>query len=126
MNLNIEVLSKNHNRSAFDCGDNELNYFLQKIARQHITKGISKTFVLVDIDNNPTEIIAFMTLVVCEISSHEISHSWKNKYPERIPAAKLARLAVSAAKSVSLIREREADTFSTIFERFDIVAVNRF
>ena len=95
MKLKIEVLSKNHNRTAFDCNDDELNYFLQKIARQHITKGLSKTFVLVDI-NTPTEIIAYMTLVVCEIFADKIPHSWKNKYPERIPAAKLARLAVSA------------------------------
>ena len=95
MKLKIEVLSKTHNRTAFDCCDKELNYFLQKIARQHIKKGISKTFVLVDIDN-PTEIIAYMTLVVCEIYACEIPHNWKNKYPEKIPAAKLARLAVSA------------------------------
>ena len=95
MKLKIEVLSKTHNRTAFDCSDNELNNYLKKIARQHITKGISKTFVLVDIDN-PTKIIAYMTLIVCEIYADEIPHNWKNKYPEKIPAAKLARLAVSA------------------------------
>jgi ribosomal protein S18 acetylase RimI-like enzyme len=94
LKLKIEVLSKTHNRIAFDCSDNELNYYLQKIARQHITKGISKTFVLIDIDN-PTEIIAYMTLAVCEIQADEIPHNWKNKYPDKIPAAKLARLAVS-------------------------------
>ena len=66
MRLKIEVLSKTHNRTTFDCNDTELNYYLQRIARQHLTKGISKTFVLVDIDN-PKEIIAYMTLVVCEI-----------------------------------------------------------
>jgi ribosomal protein S18 acetylase RimI-like enzyme len=67
---------------------------LHKIARQHITKNIAKTFVLVDIDN-PTVIIAYMTLVVCEIFADEIPHSWKKKYLKKIPAAKLARLAVS-------------------------------
>lgn len=94
MELKIEVLSKMHNRSTFDCGDAELNYYLQKIARQHIAKGISKTFVLINVDN-PTEIIAYMTLVVCEIHTDKIPHNWKNKYPNKIPAAKLARLAVS-------------------------------
>ena len=95
MKLEIEVLSKKHDRNAFNCGDSELNYFLQRIARQHISKGISKTFVLVDQDL-PAEIIAYMTLVVCEIFASEVPHSWKKKYPQKIPAAKLARLAVSS------------------------------
>ncbi len=94
MTLNIEVLSKYHNRNTFDCGDIELNNYLQKIARQHITKGISKTFVLVDM-NNPKEIIAYMSMIVCEVLTDSIPHPWKKKYPKRIPAAKLARLAVS-------------------------------
>jgi len=97
LKLKIEVLSKIHKRPNFDCGNDELNYFLKQIARQHITKGISKTFVLVDNDK-PTEIIAYMTLVVCEISTDEIPHDWKKKYPKKIPAAKLARLAVSLAQ----------------------------
>lgn len=96
MKLTIEVLSKAHDRSAFNCGDRELNGFLQRTARQHITKGISKTFVLIDAEN-PSEIIAYMTLVVCEVLANDIPHSWTKKYPTKIPAAKLARLAVSVA-----------------------------
>ena len=46
--LTIEPLSKAHNRKAFDCGNKALNHFLQKIARQHMEKGLSKTFVLID------------------------------------------------------------------------------
>lgn len=94
MDLKIQVLSKTHDRSIFDCGNDELNYFLKRIARQHITKGISKTFVLVDSERQ-TKIIAYMTLVVCEILANRIPHEWKKKYPQTIPAAKLARLAVS-------------------------------
>lgn len=37
--LTIETLSKTHHRSAFECGDELLNHFLQKIARQHNDKG---------------------------------------------------------------------------------------
>lgn len=94
MKLKIEVLSKSHNRVAFDCGDTELNNYLQKMARQHIAKGISKTFVLINVDE-PTIIIAYMSIVVCEVFADKIPHAWKNKYPQKIPAAKLARLAVS-------------------------------
>ena len=94
MKLKIEVLSKTHDRTDFDCGNRELNHYLQKIARQHITKGISKTFVLIN-TANPTKIIAYMSLVVCEIYATNIPHRWKDKFPNKIPAAKLARLAVS-------------------------------
>jgi len=93
LTLKIEVLSKIHNRTEFDCGNTELNYYLHKIARQHITKGISKTFVLIN-TANPTKIIAYMSLVVCEIYATNIPHHWKDKFPKKIPAAKLARLAV--------------------------------
>ncbi|MCX7085857.1 MAG: GNAT family N-acetyltransferase [Methylococcales bacterium] len=92
--LTIETLSKTHNRIAFDCGNHALNHFLQKIARQHSEKGLSKTFVLIDAEQ-PTEIIAYMSLVVCEVLAEDIPHQWKNKYPKRIPAAKLAKLAVA-------------------------------
>jgi predicted N-acetyltransferase YhbS len=92
--LNIEPLTKAHNRTGFDCGDQGLNQFLQKTARQHMNKGLSKTFVLVE-ENNSAEIIAYMTLVVCEVLADDIPHQWKKKYPRRIPAAKLAKLAVS-------------------------------
>ncbi len=92
--LTIETLSKAHNRNAFDCGNQALNHFLQKIARQHSEKGLSKTFVLIDAEQ-PTDIIAYMSLVVCEVLAEDIPHQWKNKYPKRIPAAKLAKLAVA-------------------------------
>lgn len=92
--LNIEQLTKAHNRTGFDCGDQALNHFLQKIAHQHMGKGLSKTFVLIDAEQ-PTVIIAYMSLVVCEVLADDIPHQWKKKYPNRIPAAKLAKLAVS-------------------------------
>lgn len=90
----IELLTKSHNRDQFDCGDDALNHFLQKIARQHINKGLSKTFVLID-KPDPTQIIAYMTLAVYEVIANNIPHQWQKKYPRIIPAAKLARLAVS-------------------------------
>ena len=94
MTLQIEVLSKSHGRAAFDCGDVALNIFLQRVARQHITKGISKTFVLVE-STNSAEIIGYMTIVVCEVYTDHIPHNWTKKYPRKIPAAKLARLAIA-------------------------------
>lgn len=95
MPLTIEVLSKKHSRTSFSCGDEALDNYLLKVARQHIDKGISRTFVLVD-SAMPTEILGYMTITVCEVASTEIPQNLAKKYPSIIPAAKLARLAISA------------------------------
>jgi len=91
--LKIETLSRNHDRSRFDCGSEELNHYLRKIARQHLNKGMSRTFVLID-DNMPTEILGFFTLASCEIFVEKLPRKYAKKYPSKAPAAKLARLAV--------------------------------
>ena len=92
--LKIETVSRDHNRSGFDCGNDALNQYLKKIARQHLNKGISRTFVLVD-DNMPTEVLGFFTLVSCEIFVDKLPRKYAKKYPSKAPAAKLARLAVA-------------------------------
>ena len=94
MTLQIELLSKKHSRVEFQCGDEALDIYLQRIARQHIDKGISRTFVLID-SETPSIILAYMTLTVSEVVSNELPEQIAKKYPNKIPAAKLARLAVS-------------------------------
>ena len=92
--IKIKLLNKFHNRKRFDCGNTQLNTFLQKIARQHITKGMSRTFVLVN-DENPKEILGFYTLSICEVETEYLPQIIAKKYPDQVPALKLARLAVS-------------------------------
>ena len=43
--MQILPLTGNHDRQGFDCGRQELNDWLRKVARQHQDKGLSKTFV---------------------------------------------------------------------------------
>lgn len=93
--LNIELLSKSHDRASFDCGVDELNQYLKNIARQHISKGISRTFVLFD-DKEPAVILGFFTLAACEIRAEKLPQKYAKKYPA--PAAKLAWLAISLKK----------------------------
>ncbi|NEP14611.1 MAG: GNAT family N-acetyltransferase [Symploca sp. SIO2C1] len=90
----IELLSKIHARKGFDCGKTALNQFLQRTARQHIQKGLSRTFVLVD-DEQPSVIIGFFTLSLCEVRVECLPPRWAKKYPSIVPGVKLARLAVS-------------------------------
>lgn len=90
----IELLGKHHDREAFDCGENALNLFLQRTARQHIQKGLSRTFVLVDREQ-PSVIIGFFTLILCEVQVDCLPPRWAKKYPAIVPGVKLARLGVS-------------------------------
>lgn len=90
----IEVLNPTHDRNSFDCGSAALNKFLQQTARQHIEKGISRTFVLIDTEQ-PQTIIGFFSLCLCEIPAVKLPPKWAKKYPNKIPGIKLARLAVS-------------------------------
>ncbi len=92
--IKIKLLDKSHNRKRFDCGNTQLNIFLQRTTRQHITKGMSRTFVLIN-DENPKEILGFYTLSICEVETDYLPLIIAKKYPDQVPALKLARLAVS-------------------------------
>lgn len=78
-------ISKSQNRRDFDCGEDELNEFIQKSARQNHDDNISKTYVIVDDNNN---VIAFYTLVYENIELEELNlipsdlrACRKNKFP---------------------------------------------
>ena len=68
--------------------------YLKIIARQHLNKGISRTFVIIDVQS-PDVILGFYTLAACEIQTDKLPRKYAKKFPSKIPAAKLARLAVS-------------------------------
>ncbi|MGB3637910.1 MAG: GNAT family N-acetyltransferase [Rivularia sp. (in: cyanobacteria)] len=90
----VELLNKRHNRNSFDCGNEALNKFLKQIARQHIQKGISRTFVLIDTEQ-PEIIMSFFTLTLCEVRVEKLPSNFAKKYPSKVPGVKLARLAVN-------------------------------
>ncbi|MCY7337088.1 MAG: GNAT family N-acetyltransferase [Chamaesiphon sp.] len=90
----IELLNKSHDREQFDCGVEVLNQFLRSTARQHIQKGISRTFVLIEQDLSQS-IIGFFTLTICEVRREKLPGSIAKKYPSQVPGVKLARLAVA-------------------------------
>lgn len=78
----------------FDCGNEALNKFFLQTARQHIQKGISRTFVLVD-TSEPDTVFRVFTLSLCEVSSDKLLPNLAQKYPSTVPGVKLARLAVA-------------------------------
>ncbi len=94
--LRVELLDATHDRSGFDCGVEPLNRYLQQIARQHMVKGISKTFVLVDEHAAaPKPVLGFFTISLCQVLGQQVPAKWARKLPEQIPAMRLGRLAVA-------------------------------
>ena len=89
----IELLSQSHDRDALNCGNEALNQFLRQIARQHIQKGISRTFVLINTEQ-PKTILGFFTLSLCEVRAEKLPSKLAKEYPASVPGVKLARLAV--------------------------------
>ena len=94
--LKVELLDATHDRRGFDCGAEPLNRYLHQIARQHIAKGISKTFVLVDEHAaTPKPVLGFFTISLCQVLGQQVPPKWAKKLPAQIPAMRLGRLAVA-------------------------------
>ncbi len=95
--INFIELNRKHNRDNFDCGIEELNYFLRNLARQTLKKGLSRTFVAVD-KKIPEEVLGFYTLSLFELASEKLPKKYAKKYKGKLPAVKLARLATARGK----------------------------
>jgi hypothetical protein len=62
-----EPIKKRHDRAGFDCGDTDLNDFLQRHARKSHEKGGAKTFLAID-DADATKILGFYSLSPASIA----------------------------------------------------------
>ncbi|MEN9866418.1 MAG: hypothetical protein RL748_2008 [Pseudomonadota bacterium] len=93
MATRVVPLEMGHEVKAFDCGNNDLNIFLQTTAGQHQRKFISKTYVLVD-DEVPTQVMGFYTLAVRRMVAKDLPPIIAKKLPREVPGFSLARLAV--------------------------------
>lgn len=93
--LVIEPLSNIHNRIDFQCGNELLNNYIKKQARQDVKRRISRVFVAVEPEKT-SNIIAYYTLSTLSIELNHLPESLTRKLPRHpIPAALLGRLAVS-------------------------------
>lgn len=92
--LQISELSGRHDRESFDCGKPELNNYLRQVAGQHVRKSLARVYIAVE-ESNPARIVAFYALNGCEIQNVELPEPLRKKFPQRIPAVRLGRLAVA-------------------------------
>ncbi len=87
-------LAKHHNRAAFDCGDSQLNTYLQRYARQNHESGGAKCFVAVSAAA-PTGILGFYTLSPASLDySRTPAIAKRGLARYEVPVFRLGRLAV--------------------------------
>lgn len=121
----IEPLTAHHNREAFDCGEESLNDFLKRFARQNNEKGLGRSFVAVR-SGEPT-IYGYYTIASGAVSFEMLPEKLP-RYP--IPVVHLGRLAVDeAVQGQRLGKALLADALSravSIADQLGIYAVEVF
>jgi GNAT superfamily N-acetyltransferase len=87
-------IAKRHDRAAFDCGDLDLNLYLQRYARQNHQSGGAKCFVGAP-SGAPTRILGFYTLSPASLEYSRtpvLAKKCLARYD--VPVFRLGRLAV--------------------------------
>jgi predicted GNAT family N-acyltransferase len=90
----IELLGSQHVRAAFSCGVQALYRYLQKQARQDVSKGVTAAFVITP---DGATIAGYYTLSATELRLRDLPDEFVKKLPRypSVPATLLGRLAVS-------------------------------
>ncbi|WP_419589168.1 hypothetical protein [Thiolapillus sp.] len=91
-----EPIGKHHDRGAFDCGDEALNQFLHRHARQSHEKGGVKTYLAVSENNE--KILGYYSLSPASIAYERAPEMIKRGLARHdVPVFRLGRLAVDAS-----------------------------
>jgi GNAT superfamily N-acetyltransferase len=88
----IELLQPHHDRMSFDCGDESLNLFLQKYARQNADRHVGVTHVVVE-KAGESRILGLYTLVNRTVDHQIVPSKQLPRGP--IGVVLLGRLAVA-------------------------------
>ena len=91
-----EAIARTHDRSAFDCGDADLNDFLRRYARQSHDQGGAKTFLAIGGDAGA--ILGFYSLAPASIAYAPTPPVARRGLARHdVPGFRLARIAVDRA-----------------------------
>ena len=91
-----EPIGRQHNRSAFDCGVEVLNEYLQRYARQNHESGGAKTFVAVA-PGSPAKILGYYSISPGAVAFAKVPAIVTRKLGRYdVPVFRLGRLAVSS------------------------------
>ena len=93
MMLSFELLKPDLNRVNFDCGEDALNHYLKRFARQDMERELARTFIIRQ--KEAYKILGYYTLSSGSVDLKDLPSSLLKKLPQYpVPVARLARLAV--------------------------------
>lgn len=88
-----EAIRKSHDRASFDCGDVEMNLFLQRFARQGHEQNAAKTFCAIN-TARLDRILGFYTIAPASVAHETVPASMtRGLARHEVPGFRLARLA---------------------------------
>lgn len=87
--ITIDQLSSHHNRHEFDCGIEELNTYLQRYSGQHERKGMGRTYVATQ--KNDDRVLGYYTIASSAVAFDIVPENLP-RHP--VPVALIGRLAV--------------------------------
>lgn len=96
MSLIFSPLAKSHNKKSFTCGQDALDRYLQKQARQDAERGFATVIVAAQ-EDVPETIIGYYTLSAASVSLNRLPDTTRRVLPhyQDVPSVLLGRLAVS-------------------------------
>ena len=103
----VEVLTKEHDREAFDWGHSELNAYLRTQARQEMQRGSAIVYVLIPL-RAPRQIAGFYTLSSSSVRLSDWPAAVRQKLPRYplVPVTLIGRLAVDRSHRGHRLGER--------------------
>jgi len=89
--LKIVLLSREHDRKQFDCGEASLNEWLERMALQQQEKNYVRTRVIVD-EAAPARVLGYYAILPAQVDTTHFPST--RKLPGRLPCLLLGRLGV--------------------------------
>ena len=122
MSSRVVPLAGTHRRDIFDCGEEALNEFLRRYARQHQNRDFSRTHVILAEDR--VTVRAFVSVSVGQVATTSFPDPSKlPRYP--IPVLRIGRLAVDQrSQGQRLGQELMRFAFNLALELADRVGIH--
>lgn len=90
-----EPIARSHRRQEFDCGDAEMNRFLQRYARQSHEQNAAKTFCAID-NNDPGRVLGFYTITPSAVDHDDVPTAMtRGLARHEVAGFELARIATA-------------------------------
>ena len=95
MDLIITPLGRQHDRKAFDCGEQPLNEYLHQYASQDIKRRVSRVFIAA-LPNAPRQVAGYYSLSAGSLDATNLPEDYRRRLPRYpVPVVLLGRLAVA-------------------------------